>query len=228
MMTVVVMLIFLLVLVMVTVMITVTMVLVMVLLVVARGMLLLLLVMSYGDMVLLLALTMIDMVMVMVMVGVDYRWSRCDGFDGGGGGGTHSGTDVGHCHGDNGAGHDGNGNNGGCSMVAMVMASILFDRCCGCDCGCGDGSAGGGTGIVVVYWLAGTEARPINKQARCVYGPCCQVAVCSACSGHGYKFASVIGEILAELATTGDTQHDISLHRIANPSRTGALSVWKL
>lgn len=42
-----------------------------------------------------------------------------------------------------------------------------------------------------------------------------QVVLCSACSGHGYKFSSVIGEILAELATTGNTQHDIALHRIS-------------
>ena len=41
-----------------------------------------------------------------------------------------------------------------------------------------------------------------------------QVVLCSACSGHGYKFASVVGEILADLATSGATQHDIALHRI--------------
>ncbi len=41
-----------------------------------------------------------------------------------------------------------------------------------------------------------------------------QVMLCSACSGHGYKFASVVGEILADLATSGTTQHDIALHRI--------------
>ncbi len=39
--------------------------------------------------------------------------------------------------------------------------------------------------------------------------------MCSACSGHGYKFASVLGEILADLATSGTTQHDIGLHRIS-------------
>src|SRR5262249_46615355 len=37
-----------------------------------------------------------------------------------------------------------------------------------------------------------------------------QVIVASACSGHGFKFAPVIGEILANLATTGATQHDIA------------------
>ena len=36
------------------------------------------------------------------------------------------------------------------------------------------------------------------------------VALVSACSGHGFKFAPVIGEILADLATTGTTAHDIA------------------
>jgi sarcosine oxidase len=38
-----------------------------------------------------------------------------------------------------------------------------------------------------------------------------QVAVASACSGHGFKFVPVVGEILADLATNGTTPHDISL-----------------
>jgi sarcosine oxidase len=37
------------------------------------------------------------------------------------------------------------------------------------------------------------------------------VIVASPCSGHGFKFAPVIGEVLADLATTGTTRHDISL-----------------
>ncbi len=41
-----------------------------------------------------------------------------------------------------------------------------------------------------------------------------RVVVASACSGHGYKFASVIGEVLADLATEGETQHDISRFRM--------------
>lgn len=32
------------------------------------------------------------------------------------------------------------------------------------------------------------------------------VVVCSACSGHGFKFASVIGEVLTDLALDGETQ----------------------
>lgn len=42
-----------------------------------------------------------------------------------------------------------------------------------------------------------------------------QVSFAAAFSGHGYKFASVIGEILADLAERGDTRHDISLFNLA-------------
>ena len=49
-----------------------------------------------------------------------------------------------------------------------------------------------------------------------------QVILASPCSGHGYKFCSVIGEILADLATgTGQTRHDIgflSLGRLTAPA----------
>ena len=37
------------------------------------------------------------------------------------------------------------------------------------------------------------------------------VVLASPCSGHGYKFASVIGEILADLAIDGATRHPIGL-----------------
>jgi sarcosine oxidase len=37
-----------------------------------------------------------------------------------------------------------------------------------------------------------------------------RVIVASPCSGHGFKFAPVIGEIIADLATHGTTAHDIS------------------
>lgn len=37
------------------------------------------------------------------------------------------------------------------------------------------------------------------------------VTIASPCSGHGYKFASVIGEILADLAIDGATRHAIDL-----------------
>ena len=42
------------------------------------------------------------------------------------------------------------------------------------------------------------------------------VVIASPCSGHGYKFASVIGEVLADLAIAGSTRHPIGLF---SPSR---------
>ena len=42
-----------------------------------------------------------------------------------------------------------------------------------------------------------------------------QVIVGSPCSGHGFKFCSVVGEILADLAEQGETRHDIAMHRLA-------------
>jgi sarcosine oxidase len=44
---------------------------------------------------------------------------------------------------------------------------------------------------------------------------CPQIIVAAPCSGHGFKFAPVIGEILADLATTGHTDHDISRFSLA-------------
>jgi sarcosine oxidase len=41
-----------------------------------------------------------------------------------------------------------------------------------------------------------------------------QVCFASPCSGHGFKFASVIGEIMADLAVDGGTRHDIGLFRL--------------
>jgi sarcosine oxidase len=40
------------------------------------------------------------------------------------------------------------------------------------------------------------------------------IIVASPCSGHGFKFAPVIGEILADLAISGGTRHDISRFRL--------------
>ncbi len=42
-----------------------------------------------------------------------------------------------------------------------------------------------------------------------------QVSIAAGFSGHGFKMASVIGEIMADLAQRGSTRHDISLHHLA-------------
>lgn len=44
-----------------------------------------------------------------------------------------------------------------------------------------------------------------------------QVLICSPCSGHGYKLASAVGEVMADLAEGGDTRHPIA------PFRAGRL-----
>ena len=68
---------------------------------------------------------------------------------------------------------------------------------------------------------------PLKKSAVCMYtdtpdenfaigllpsNP--DVVVASPCSGHGFKFAPVVGEILADLATEGRTRHPIGLFRL--------------
>jgi sarcosine oxidase len=66
-------------------------------------------------------------------------------------------------------------------------------------------------------------AGPLRAMKTCIYtmtpdedfiiGPSRtdpRIVLCSACSGHGYKFASVIGEALADLSTNGATRHDLS------------------
>jgi glycine/D-amino acid oxidase-like deaminating enzyme len=40
------------------------------------------------------------------------------------------------------------------------------------------------------------------------------VILASPCSGHGFKFCSVIGEILKDLALHGETKHNISFFSI--------------
>ena len=62
----------------------------------------------------------------------------------------------------------------------------------------------------------GLRHRPLPGDPR--------IVVASACSGHGYKFASVIGEILADLATGGQTPHDIGRFAIARFVEHGSAS----
>ncbi len=46
-----------------------------------------------------------------------------------------------------------------------------------------------------------------------------EVIIASPCSGHGFKFCSVVGEILADLATgDGQTQHEIGFLRLGRPA----------
>lgn len=45
-----------------------------------------------------------------------------------------------------------------------------------------------------------------------------QVLIGSPCSGHGFKFAVAIGQILADLATRGATEHEIARFRLNRPT----------
>ena len=54
---------------------------------------------------------------------------------------------------------------------------------------------------VCMYTMSPDEHFIIGVDGRVVYA--------SACSGHGFKFSSVVGEVLADLATAGRTAHDI-------------------
>ncbi|HLG85190.1 MAG TPA: N-methyl-L-tryptophan oxidase [Bradyrhizobium sp.] len=50
-----------------------------------------------------------------------------------------------------------------------------------------------------------------------------QVVLASPCSGHGYKFCSVMGEILSDLATgDGSTRHKLDFLRLARPALSEA------
>jgi sarcosine oxidase len=48
-----------------------------------------------------------------------------------------------------------------------------------------------------------------------VHPDCEDVVVAAGFSGHGFKFASVVGEILADLAIEGETAHEIGFLRLA-------------
>ena len=78
----------------------------------------------------------------------------------------------------------------------------------------------------LVRYMPGADG-PMVRAASCLYTNTADehfiidtlpdnddVIVASPCSGHGYKFASVIGEILADLATTGRSRFDLSMFRL--------------
>lgn len=50
------------------------------------------------------------------------------------------------------------------------------------------------------------------------------VAVAAGFSGHGFKFCSGVGEILADLAMTGATAHDTQLFRLSRPALAAPFS----
>jgi glycine/D-amino acid oxidase-like deaminating enzyme len=53
-----------------------------------------------------------------------------------------------------------------------------------------------------------------------------QIVVCSACSGHGFKFAPVIGPMIADLAIDSERSQHWSMFSITRPA-LGGESLWK-
>jgi sarcosine oxidase len=51
-----------------------------------------------------------------------------------------------------------------------------------------------------------------------------EVVVASPCSGHGFKFASVVGEALADLAIEGSSKLDLSLFDMKRFEEASAVS----
>src|SRR5260370_41517616 len=45
-----------------------------------------------------------------------------------------------------------------------------------------------------------------------------EVSIAAGFSGHGFKFCSVVGEIMADLATAGRTRWNVELFRLARPA----------
>lgn len=67
-------------------------------------------------------------------------------------------------------------------------------------------------------FLAGATCMYTNTPDKnfiiATHPDCARVHVACGFSGHGYKFCSVVGEIMADLACTGGTRHDIGLFRL--------------
>ena len=70
--------------------------------------------------------------------------------------------------------------------------------------------------------IAATGVTPASNQVE-MHPAFPQVVLASPCSGHGYKFCSVLGEVLADLATgDGTTRHDIGFLRLGRFGQRGS------
>ena len=87
------------------------------------------------------------------------------------------------------------------------------------------------TVVAAAERLVGADGRKVTGAKHCLYTMSpdtdfvvglhprhSNVAIAGGFSGHGFKFAPVIGEVLADLATTGRTQHPIGF---LSPARFG-------
>lgn len=73
------------------------------------------------------------------------------------------------------------------------------------------GAAGSlGTSRVCLYTLTPDEHFIIDHHPEFS-----QIVIASCCSGHGFKFGTLLGSILSDLAFTGETSHDLSLFALS-------------
>ena len=70
----------------------------------------------------------------------------------------------------------------------------------------------GGMGSATVYHLARRGSKVLGLEQFDT--PHEQVAMAAAFSGHGFKFCSVVGEIMADLVLDGRTRFDINMFRL--------------
>jgi sarcosine oxidase len=72
-----------------------------------------------------------------------------------------------------------------------------------------------GTGPTIALKTCLFEPTPDEHFVIDRHPECERAVVAAGFSGHGFKFCSVVGEILADLALDGSTRHDIGLFRLA-------------
>lgn len=67
---------------------------------------------------------------------------------------------------------------------------------------------------VCIYTMTPDEHFIIDQHPEYAH-----VVFASPCSGHGFKFSNVIGQLLAELAVSGQSSFDISFFRLSSPKK---------
>lgn len=72
----------------------------------------------------------------------------------------------------------------------------------------------GGMGSAACWQLARRGQKVLGLERFDTLPGAPQVVVALPCSGHGFKFASVIGEVLADFATDRPSRFDLDLFRL--------------
>ena len=88
-------------------------------------------------------------------------------------------------------------------LIGRLVANVGVDRT----------AATTAVGIILQFLVKEGPADKVQKLIDQLPGAA-SIVVASPCSGHGFKFAPAIGEILADLASGLTPRHDISRFRI--------------